>query len=58
VAPLHTLLGHTLLGAFSSLLHGYFSYTWHYFSYIGECPHLFDLAFILFYLEVVMEDLS
>jgi hypothetical protein len=23
--------------------------------FIGECPHLFDLAYILFYFKVVME---
>jgi hypothetical protein len=34
---------------------GYFSYTWHHFTSLGEHPHLFDLALILFYLEVVMD---
>jgi hypothetical protein len=42
VVTWHSFLGTPLLGALSSLLHGYFSYTCHLLTFIGECPHLFD----------------
>jgi hypothetical protein len=56
VVTWHNFLGAPLLGALSSLLHGYFSYIWHLLMSIGEHPHLLDLAYILFYLEVVMDE--
>jgi hypothetical protein len=40
-----------LYTALSSLLHGYFNYTCHRLTLIGEHSHLFDLAHILFYLR-------
>jgi len=56
VVTWHSFMGAPPLGSLSSLLHGYFNYTWKHLISIGQHPHRSVLAHILFYFEVVMEE--